>query len=665
MPVTQRMPAYPLVTSDPYCSIWLCADAPAGEDTRHWTGERKRLEMRVEIDGVAYALLGKVEGAQAAEAEVSLTPTATTFTYHLSGIKLRFSFCAPLLLSDWDLLSTPVTFLHLEASCKDGQPHALQACFSLYDDICYDGLQAPPMFGDVTRQNDLNVGWMGQRRQNLLCHSGDLTSIDWGYAYLCAQGRMEYQPAAQGGRLAAQWESRVDGENKAVWPMLFGYDDIASIHYFGHFLRPWYARNGQRFWDAMLHCWQRREEILARCQSLDLKVLRQAERAGGIAYQTLVCAAYRQSVAAHKLVADEQGRALFVSKENGSNGCMGTTDVSYPSIPLFLLFAPELVRAMCRPILRFAESPGWPHDFAPHDVGRYPHATGQVYGLLQGIPGKGPREKVGPKDVFPPLVNWEGQKESPYDLRFQMPVEECGDMLIMLAAAVRADGNTELPLAHWDTLQGWADYLAVHGEDPGEQLCTDDFAGHLAHNVNLALKATYGVLAFGWMAGKLGKQAQEQAYQAQGREMLARVLARADKGTHTALTLDGKGWSLKYNALWDQLLEFHLLPPSFFAKELAKYEEETRRYGIPLDNRALYTKSDWQMWMAASSGNAETVARFAAPIARYLAETPSRFPFPDWYETEEGVHHQFINRSVQGGVFMALLWRHWVMGEKE
>ena len=60
----------------------------------------------------------------------------------------------------------------------------------------------------------------------------------------------------------------------------------------------------------------------------------------------------------------------FLSKENDSNGCIGTVDVSYPSIPIFLKYCPELVNALCRPVLEFASMPVWTEDFAPHGVGR-------------------------------------------------------------------------------------------------------------------------------------------------------------------------------------------------------------------------------------------------------------------------------------------------------
>jgi hypothetical protein len=69
--------------------------------------------------------------------------------------------------------------------------------------------------------------------------------------------------------------------------------------------------------------------------------------------------------AAHKLVYDENGDVLYISKECFSNGCAATVDVSYPSIPLFLCYNPELVRGMMRPIFRFARTDEWEFDFSP------------------------------------------------------------------------------------------------------------------------------------------------------------------------------------------------------------------------------------------------------------------------------------------------------------
>ncbi len=658
MPTTQRLSAYPLVTSDPYCSIWVLDDQPAGRDTCHWTGARKRLTLSATIDGTPFSLLGSISGTKPVTAKTTVSPTKTTFSYDVSGLEITLSFQAPLLLDDWELLSMPITLIDISAKTADGKEHKALLRFSFYNDLCYNGLYAPEIRGDVRRDGALSIGWMGQVRQNLLCHSGDHVTIDWGYGYLAGNCPICYAREMDDWALTASLEATV-GEETVSLPFMLAYDDVASIDYFGYISRAWYARSGMTLIQALRYCQQNRERIVARCEALDEDLTSRAIALGGKAYETLVCASYRHAISAHKLIADENQRPIFLSKENDSNGCIGTVDISYPSMPLFLLYSPELVRAMCTPVLRFASLPIWVHPFAPHDVGRYPHATGQVYALKRGGAMNGGPEKHGRFDVLPPIYQWAPMEEDIYNPRNQMPVEECGNMVLLVAAAMRADGDTAYARANLPLLTKWAQYLLENGRDPGEQLCTDDFAGHLARNVNLAFKATFAVAAFGWMLEKLGDEKNGMVYRKESGTMLQSIMDQARQSGYTSLTLDGHGWSLKYNAIWDLLFPFGMLDQAFFADELNKYRMECRQYSVPLDNRALYTKSDWQLWVAAMDIANKATGEFSEPIARYMAQTPTRFPFPDWYGTESGTYQSFIGRSVQGGIFMPLLREAW------
>jgi hypothetical protein len=322
---------------------------------------------------------------------------------------------------------------------------------------------------------------------------------------------------------------------------------------------------------------------------------------------------------------------VFLSKECYSNGCIGTVDVSYPSIPLFLRYNPELVRAMMRPVFRFAESPAWPFDFSPHDVGQYPKANGQVY----------------------------GNTDEGYALEWQMPVEECGNMLVMAAAACEADGNYAFARENIELLGKWVKYLREFGQDPGNQLCTDDFAGHLEHNANLSVKAIVGIGAYARILERLGLEGATDTL-ALARAMAEKWVETARDGACFRLTFDEPGtWSMKYNLLFDRLLGLDLFPPEAVDMEIASYLGRFNRYGLPLDSRANYTKADWILWCAALAPGREAARAFILPLWRYYDETGSRVPLTDWYDTVTGRYLHFRNRSVIGGLFALLLKEYW------
>lgn len=650
MATITRLPAFPLITCDPYFSIWSCADAPTTEDTRHWAGERKRITGRLTVDGTSYRYLGTgVEPAMALTG-LTVTPTSTHYQFVAENVALSLRFTAPLLLDDLDTLSTPINLIDFELRSLDGASHAAHLEFILHDDICYDGSQPPAMLGDHYKTNGLCLAYMGQKRQGVLCHSGDHITIDWGYAYLAAAESVTWEPVDDHSGLVAQADFSLD-QTPAAYHLLAGYDDVASINYFGFLAPAWYARNGRQLTDALVDFSARRESMIAACQRLDEELLASARSVGGEDYAFLLAAAYRQTIAAHKLIVDREGNPVFLSKECDSNGCIGTVDVSYPSIPLYLIYNPELVRAMCRQIFKFAHLPCWEFDFAPHDVGRYPHATGQVYALKS-------RRSIQNGEVYPPVYRYPAGCDL-YDLRNQMPVEECGNMLIMLAAAYRADGNLTLAQENMDLLERWVTYLEQYGEDPGEQLCTDDFAGHMARNINLAGKAISGIASFALIKRGLGEESAYEAYMEKARAMAARWQERAQAGDHTALTFDGNGWSMKYNLVWDILFGLDLLPRAWYARETSSYLSHLNKYGLPLDSRADYTKSDWIAWCAAMAQDQQVFSALIAPLVKYLRETESRVPFSDWYDTKTGKYEHFINRTVQGGLFMPMLRAHW------
>lgn len=635
-----RLPALPLIANDPYFSIWLPGDLPTQANTVHWGGAPKWIRGALTVDGKEYRFLGKNGETAVTTTAVRVTPTRTCFETQAGGVKLDFTFWTPALPDDLDTLSTPITFADFACASLDGAVHEVSVDLLVPLSLCYDGAAKPEIHTDVFPLAGMNISCSGQRMQKVLCHSGDRITIDWGYLYTA--GAQDVTESRDFIRHA--WKIQAAEETKKTF-VLLAYDDVAAVNYFGVPCRAWYSRNGRTIMEAIADFAARHDALLEACCELDASVLALADEAGGEDYQKIVAASWRHTFAAHKLIATPKGDMAFLSKENDSNGCIGTVDLSYPSAPLLLQFCPELVNAMCRPVLEFAQMNVWSRDYAPHDVGRYPHVHGQVYALRRYLPCG---------NVYPPYYLYPAEADV-YNDHNQMPVEESGNMLVMLAAAIRFGADDALAKTYMPTLDKWVRYLDRYGEDPGEQLCTDDFAGHLAHNVNLSAKAVVGVACYARLLEHFGKEEEAKRWEARAHEMMESWKARACAGEHTPLTFDGHGWSMKYNLAWDKVLGLGLMNDDFYAKETRSYLPRMNTYGLPLDSRADYTKSDWIAWCATMAPEREVRQALLAPMAKYLRETKTRVPFSDWYDSVSGDYVEFIARSVLGGMFMPML----------
>lgn len=644
-----RVPSVPLITCDPYFSVWSPSDKLTDTDTCNWTGATKRVTGIANIDGKEFAFMGKTDADILEQTDLKITATRTIYTFEGAGISLKISFMTPLLLTDLYLVSRPITYICVEVESIDGKDHNVGVKVSFDEEHTYDS-EPKKLVGGVHDMQETQTAWLGQFKQAPLSHSGDNITIDWGYLYLSVpqgQGEAEY---ISGDRksLSAQLDLGIVNEPEESF-ILASYDDIAAINYFGSTRRAYWANEGKTITEAIEEAASEYEVIKTKCQTFDEYLSLWAVSMAGEDYERICSLAYRQSIAAHKLIKDDDGEVVFLSKECFSNGCIGTVDVSYPSIPLYLLFDPELVKGMLRPIFKFAAMDVWSRDYAPHDVGRYPYATGQVYAFDENV-----LKDRDEGDIHPMYYSFpKGSKI--YDDNYQMPVEECGNMLIMCAAVAIAEENADFSLPHMKQLEQWVGYLIKYGADPGEQLCTDDFAGHLAHNANLSIKAIMGIEAYSLLLAMQERYEESEAYHVKAQIMADCWVDRANLGDHTRLVFDKEdGWSLKYNMVWDKIFDSHLFPDEIFENEIKCYLKNTNEYAVPLDSRADYTKSDWILWTAAMTDDRSKFEALIKPIINFLENTPDRVPFSDWYDTKTAKQIGFQNRTVQGGLFMPM-----------
>ncbi|MFA6086557.1 glutaminase domain-containing protein [Mucilaginibacter sp.] len=579
--------------------------------------------------------------AKAEQKSVNVTATQTIYTFKCGPANLKVTFTSPLIISDLDLLASPVSYITYQANSNDGKKHNISVYQGASTNISvnqpWQQVQA-----STYSKNGLSMLKAGTVEQPVLQKKGDNLRIDWGFAYIAApavSGVKQYitsDAQAVTSFLHSDYKSDetkgkelmlntvlpfgLVGKEALTKHILVGYDEQYSIQYFGTNLKPWWRNQANATMEGALSKADKNyARVMAKCNLTDKKIYQDAYKSGGENYAKLCNMSYRQSIAAHQLVKSPQGDLLWLSKENFSNGSINTVDVTYPSSPLYLLYNPKLMAGMLDGIFYYSESGKWTKPFAAHDLGTYPLANGQTYGE-------------------------------------DMPVEECGNMIILTAAIVKAQQNPAYAKKHWKVLTTWVNYLAEAGFDPGNQLCTDDFAGHLAHNANLSVKAIVAIGAYAQLAQMLGDADAAKKYGDMAVDYTQKWIAKDDAGDHFALVFDNKDtWSQKYNMVWDKVLHLNLFPQKVYETEMKYYLSHQNSFGLPLDSRKTYTKSDWIMWTAAMADSRKDFNSLLEPVYKFATETTSRVPLSDWHETTTGKMVGFQARSVIGGYWMKAL----------
>ena len=158
------------------------------------------------------------------------------------------------------------------------------------------------------------------------------------------------------------------------------------------------------------------------------------------------------------------------------------------------------------------------------------------------------------------------------------------------------------------------------------------------------------------MAENLGHVEEAEKYKGVAKELAIKWKEMAADGDHYKLTFDRPGtWSQKYNMVWDQLLDLDLFDEDIMDAEIPHYLTLQNQYGLPLDNRSTYTKSDWIMWTATMADSDEDFQAFISPMWDFYNETIDRVAMSDWFYTDKPEYCMFIARSVVGGYFINML----------
>lgn len=594
------------------------------------------------MDGNKSASHNNIVNAQ--QTGINVTATQTQYTFKCGGVDLNLSFISPLLLDDLDVLSRPVSYIKYDVKANDGKTHQVKVYLGVSGDLSRN---QPNEITDCSKYTSGGMSILKGGTLNQVPLKNSPNIPDWGYEYVAvpssAQPTQFFSTAQQAvnpfnrtDTTATSFQSDI-AVLSTIIPMgtvgadvveryaEIGYDDLYTIQYFGQNLQPWWkAAEGNTMEDVLSKSSTGYNSIVSRCNDFDNKLYTDAIKAGGDSYAKLCVMAYRQAIAAAELTKSPQGDTLFMQNEISSGGFVNTVDVVFPASPIFALYNPSLLKALMNGEFYYTGTNGWTDNFAPHDIGGYPFATGNKY-------------------------------------PFGMPIEESGNMVLMAAMITKADGNANYARKHWATLTKWANYLNNIGYDPPSQLTSDDFAGVIAHSLNLSAKLINSVAAYAGMARAMGDTAKFNQYYASAKQMAASWVAAGDTGDHSLLAFDQPGtWSEKYNIVWDKVLGLKLFPESVYDKDTKFYISQINTFGVPLDSRKAYTKSDWSLWTALMANDTADFKKLIAPLYTFATTSQGRIPLSDFYQTTDGtVQSNFRARPVVGAFFIRMLQRNW------
>ena len=648
-----RPPAVPLVTSDPYLSIWSEADELTGDVAKHWTHHPMPVVGLIRIDNKVRRLIGNQPSSVRAMQQTGLKVTATRSIYWFNGagVSVMLTFMTPALPNDLAALTLPLSYVTWSVHSTDHRQHAVSLYFSASSYLSVNTGDQPIVW-KRRKMGQLTSLRMGTAAQTVCVPMGDDVRIDWGYAYVAALSRQCKTAALPNSVALDAWVTtgklpHHDMRHSPVAPnlnhpvmafsiplgnvgvhsvsrtVIVAYDELYNVKFFGKLLRPYWRRNHTTCSSMLQHAYSAYPLLAKKCMRFDAALHNDLVKVGGPKYAQIAETAYRESLAGTGISVDSHGQPLMFTKENTSNGDIATVDVIFPMDPVWVLLSPTLAKASLVPDLLYAASSHWKFPNAPHDIGTYPVAMGRDDG------GEG------------------------------MPVEESGNMLLLCDAIAQDDGNANFVSPWWSKLTQWATYLKQYGLDPENQLCTDDFMGHLAHNANLSVKAILGLAAYGDLCRMRGDSKAAQAFTHLAHVDAAHWVKVADAGSHSLLAFDKPGtWSQKYNMVWDRILGLHIFSNAVQAREIKWYKTVIEPYGVPLDSRTHISKSDWSTWADSMATKKSDFEELFSPIYNYFNNTTTRDPLADSYLAND-IHSGGMHaRPVVGGFFIRMLTNH-------
>ena len=705
-------PSFPLAVRNPYLNAWLpsgsnlASNPPnsvgnggylAGQWPSFWTssygadGEfRLGWTGYIRIDNVTYEWMGNGfgtlvrAGPAATQLSAEYTATRTMFAFEADKVKFNVTFLTPITPHDYLRQSLPLSYLHVELDTSTIKGRSIQ----LYTDIDerwvtghdYD-YEDFPYDQQYYEKNDTSVFFITRKHPQV--YTEFRQRAEWGNATYAARNHtglysrnnnnvVTHTEFIDTGKLSFDHGPVLGPDNSFAFAVDFDakHADKDALFVVGHMRTPyvnyiraknpgthstksyqedrygyWQTEFGDKLEDAVAFFVNDFDSALANAKAFDKQVLEDSRAAVGGGevgdqYAAITQLSVRQAFATFEITVskDSKGRynktdTLLFLKEISSNGDMSTVDVIFPLFPLLSYANPDLLRDLMLPIFEYTESGLYPNKWCVHDLGVYPNAFGHNDG-----------------------------NDEP------MQVEESGNMIWMTLHWAQLVGKSKaIPFLeeHYKIMKQWTQFLIDDSLIPAEQLSTDDFAGTLANQTDLAIKGITAISAMGKIADLLGYSKDAKSYANISSSYIKKwqEYAISHDASHTKLAYQtDASWGTVYNLLADRLLDLNLVPEAVYKIQDAWYPRVQEKYGVPLDSRHKWTKTDWEMFAAAASDNPATHKLFIELLYRFIKDGKTDAPFTDLMESTTGdfpkqpedplIH--FLARPVVGGHFSFL-----------
>ncbi|KAI1644047.1 DUF1793-domain-containing protein [Daldinia loculata] len=707
-----RPPAIPLAVRSPYTSAWSSTAGQGALSNRNpifWFGQGLGWEGIVVVDGNSFEYMGTSINDfpelpyfnTTIPLEVRFDSQYSNFTFLAGPVIITASFFSPVTPKDICRSSIPLSYLTTTVQSNDGRPHHVK----FYSDVNaqWIGLgnefdiikefHTGPLNGNGTgNSTDVPTSWILRPRYPALF--AEVSQVPrWGnFSFTTSPARAANFSYQSGSATSVRFgfvnnralnddagsAARGFGNQEPVYAFAHDMGDVieTSVRYtIGSIqnpivrylhkgglsnLAPWWEKCYGEMHDMISFHWNDFDTVAALAHEFETQLradqyifdpssaygFLEPTNSTGIAvpfvseaesYYAIVALSARQVMGAYVFAvppsvpnsssADDNVEPLMFQKEISSNGNINTVDVLYPASPFFLYANPTLLKYIFQPLCELQEGDFYPNTYSTHDIGaHFPLATGHVEGT----------------DEY-------------------MPVENSGNFILMAYAYYKFTGDSNWLVTHYELLSQFAQYLIEFSLVPAAQLSTDDFAGELANQTNLAIKGIVGLQAMSSISRVVGNPTDAAKFSDKATSYYDQWenLAIDPSGKHTLLAYQWRSsWGLLYNIYFDKLLNMGLVNPKVYEMQSAWYASVSQTFGVPLDNRHHYTKSDWEIWTAATCFPT-TRRLFVNAIAYWLNETTTNLPFSDLYEVVGTGEYplqidHFSARPVVGGHFALL-----------